>query len=392
MTNSRHQETKIFNQTFLSIFIANGLMNLSQQMMNSLVPKYADFLGASASTVGIVVSMFTYTALVFKIFSAPAIDAFNRKYILMGAMLTMASAYLGYSLSYSIPMLMIARLVQGAGQAFSATSSLALATDALPKNKLGSGLGVYSVAQAICQAIGPTIGLYLVGIVGYNQTFFIGSLLMIGASVMALRIHTTHYKRKPFVIKLENIVAKEAVLPAGIVLLLSMANTAINSFLILYAATRGVANIGLFFTVYALTMLFTRPLVGRLSDRYGLWKVLIPALFFFAVSFILISFATTLPMFLLAAFISAFGYGACQPAIQTLSMKSVTPDRRGAASCTNYIGTDLGGLVGPVIAGVVIENFGYPNMWRIMLFPVFLGLILTLAKRTRIEEIEANYL
>ncbi|MHB8127803.1 MAG: MFS transporter [Mobilitalea sp.] len=385
---SEQQEaiTKIWNKTFISVFIANALMNLSQQMMNILVAKYADSLGATATTVGLVMSMFTYTALLLKLISAPAIDSFNRKYILMGAMIVMAIAYLGYGCSTTIPMLMTSRLLQGAGQAFTATCCLALAADALPQDKLGLGIGYFSIAQAACQAIGPTVGLSLATNLGYNTTFFIGSALMFLAALAAIRVKTEARVIKKFVISIKSIFAREAIIPAILMLLLSLAYCNINSFLVIYAGIRGVeTNIGFFFTVYAVTLLFTRPIIGRLSDKYGLHKVLLPAMGFFALAFIMISFATSLPMFLFAAFVSAFGYGACQPAVQTLCMKCVPKERRGAGSCTNYIGTDLGNLAGPILAGVIAEKIGYVSMWRIMLIPIFIAMIVVYIFRNSIS-------
>jgi MFS family permease len=387
MVQSDRQEipTKIWNKTFISVFIANALMYLSQQMMNTLVAKYANHLGASATIVGVVMSMFTYTALLLKLISAPAIDSFNRKYILTGAMMVMAIAFFGYSFSTSVPILMASRLLQGAGQAFTATCCLALASDALPSDKLGAGIGYFSLAQAACQAIGPTVGLSLATYLGYNNTFLIGAILMVCAAFAATRVKLEARPRKKFVISVHSVFAKEALIPAALMFTLSLAYCNINSFLVIYAGERGVeTNIGLFFTVYAVTLLFTRPTIGKLSDKYGLQRVLIPAMCCFAVSFLMISFASNLPMFLLAAFVSAFGYGACQPAIQALCMKCVPKERRGAGSCTNYIGNDLGNLAGPIIAGVVAEKLGYTSMWRIMLIPVFFAMILTFVFRKRI--------
>ena len=142
-----------------------------------------------------------------------------------------------------------------------------------------------------------------------------------------------------------------------------------NSFLVLYAEELGVENIGYFFTVYALA-LFSRPLTGKLVDKYGNMCVLIPAMFLFAVAFFIISIARSLPVFLIAAFISAIGYGSCLPTVQALSMRLVPKERRGAGSCTAYIGQDLANFAGPTIAGALIGTFGYSSMWRIMILPI----------------------
>lgn len=386
-------EQKIWNPAFTSIFIANVLMFLGQQMINVLVPKYAYSLGATPATVGLVASAFAYTALLLKVFSAPAIDTFNKKYVLSLAILVMGAAYVGYSFSASLHSLFLFRLLQGAGQAFSATCCLALASDALPTEKLGTGIGYFSLGQAISQSIGPTIGLFLVGRIGYNMTFAFSAGVMVVAAVAALQVKNNYVCTIPFKISIERIIAKEAILPSILMFFLSMAYYNVTAFLVIYASQRGIqGNIGFFFTVYALTLFFSRPFVGRMSDRYGTVKVLIPAMVSFALAFILISISSTLWMLLVAAFVSAFGYGACQPVIQSLSMKSVPKQRRGAGSTTNYIGQDLGNLVGPVVAGFVIQTVGYQAMWICMLVPVIFAMALVIGSRNRIGVVEEKLL
>ena len=151
----------IWNRTYTSVFLANSLLFLGMNTVNTLVAKYADYLGATATVVGIVSSLFALTALIFKVFSGPAIDAFNRRNILMLAILTISLSFFGFGISKNVTMLFAFRLLQGCGQAFTATCCLALAADALPPEKFGVGIGTFTLAQAVCQAIGPTVGLTL---------------------------------------------------------------------------------------------------------------------------------------------------------------------------------------------------------------------------------------
>ena len=390
--NPPQGQTKIWNKMFISIFFTNMALNLGQQMSNSLLAKYADSLGAPAYQIGMLMSMFAITALLFKIVSAPAMDTYNRKYLVMGAMAIMATAYFGFSMSKTIPSLMVFRMLQGIGNAFANVCCLAMVAEALPKDKFGTGMGYYSLAQVVSQALGPTIGLTLVSLVGYNTTYAINGCVMLSAVVVAMQIKIDFKRTKKLKISLNNIIAKEALVPASVLFFMSMGFTTIGSFLIVFAGRQGVnSNIGLFFTVYALTLMFTRPTVGKLTDKYGLVKVAIPAIFFTGFSFFLISISTSLPMFLLAAFVNAFGYGACQPALQSLTMKSVTKERRGAGSSTNFVGMDLGTLVGPTLAGTSAQSFGYESMWRFMIIPLVIGISLVFIFRGRIASIEENF-
>lgn len=383
------EPTKIWNKAFVSVFIANAFMFLGQQMMNTLVSKYANYLGTPPSMVGFIASSFAYTALLFKVFAAPAIDTFNKKYILTAALMVMAAAFFGYSISANTAMLLMSRLLQGAGQAFTATCCLALASDALPKDRIGQGIAYFSLAQAMCQAFGPAMGLTLSRLIGYRLTFTVGAAIMMIAALAALRIKNTYVKTdKRFKISFENLIAKEAVIPAVLAFFFAMTNYNINAFLAIFGEERGCGDtIGYFFTVYALVMLISRPLIGRLSDRYGFVKVLIPSMACFAGAFWLISISTNIWMFLAAAVVSSFGYGACHPAVQALCMKCVPAHKRGAGSTTNYIGQDLGNLVGPVAAGFVIQIFDYGTMWRVMTVPVFAAMAVVLINRKRIDSV-----
>jgi MFS family permease len=376
---------KIWNSAFICVFIANMLLYLGQQMSNNILPLYAQFLNAPAGVIGIVASAYAITALVFKLISAPAIDAFNRKYLLAAAIVLMAIAFIGFSFSKSVPMLICFRLLQGTGQAFTATCCLALATDSLPRKNLAAGIGYFSVAQAIMQAIGPTVGLKLKDVIGFNLTFVFGAGIMIFAAIFAVTIKYPFKKTKKFEISMKSIIATEAIIPAGLLFFLSVSFFTITSFIAVYGKESVGSNIGYFFTVNAVTLLFTRPLIGKLADKYGHFKVMLPTMFLFAVSLLIISFSSSLRMFIIAAFFNAFGYGACQPAIQSLCMKRVPKERRGAGSCTSYIGTDLGSLLGPVIAGYLAEKIGYPEMWRIMILPILTALVFVIIFRSDIS-------
>jgi MFS family permease len=391
---SQQQEpARLWNMMFISIFFANMAMNLGQIMSNSLLSVYANSFGASVTSIGMLMSTIAISAIFFRMISGPAMDTYNRKYIVIMAMLTMAVSYFGFSMSKSIVSLMCFRFLQGAGMAFGNACCLAMVAETLPKDKYGSGIGYYSLAGVVSASIGPLVGLWLVELVGYNKTFIINAAIMLFAAFLASRIRISFKQTKKLKISLNNIIAKEALLPSFLLIFLTMAFCLVNSFLIIFAGEQGVTeNIGLFFTVSAVTMLFTRPAVGRLTDKHGFVKVFIPALLCDVVAFFIISVSNNLWTFLLASFVHAFGFGACQPAVQTLTMKNATSDRRGAASSTNFIGMDIGNLIGPMIAGSIAQSFGYVVMWRVMVIPLLIAVSLAFFFRDKITRIEQNFI
>ena len=394
--------TTIWNVMFLSIFFSNMTMQFSQQMSNSQLSLYAKSLGSPADQIGSLMSMFAVTALIFRFISGPAMNSFNRKYLLCMAMTLMTTAYLGFSFAPTIaPIIGVEtitvlkgfRLIQGIGNAFGNSCCLTIVSDVLPKDKFTTGMSYYALAQVVSQSIGPTIGVFLSDTFGYKIAYIIIACCMICAIFLAFTMVKLAPREKiPFSLNVNNMIAKEALVPAGITFLVAMGFTSINAFMLVYAEERGIVGASLFFTVYALSMLVTRPMIGKLTDKYGFTKVGIPAIFMTAISLVLIGISTNLPMLLFAAFVNSCGYGAVQPALQSLCMKSVVPERRGSASSTNYIGMDSATIIGPTVCGIIADKLGYtPMMWAAMAIPCVMGALFIFLMRKQIVKIEIDF-
>lgn len=352
-----NKKETIWSAAFINLFILYSVMNMSQQMMNTLIPLYVKFLGATATIVGTVSSVFAITALAVRPVASPAFDSFSKKKLMFFAMIIITVSFVGYSLAKTIPVLIAARLLHGVGMGFLGPLCLALASESLPDNKLGSGIAIFSLGHALAQGVGPSAGLKLSDLFGYNNTFLICTAIMGASCILALTLKEKQQIREKYVISWDRIVAKEAIKPSVIMFFLSTSYACVHSFIAIYGKDlRGINDIGLYFTVNAVTLLVTRPFIGKAADKFGFDKVLIPGMVCFVLSFVLIYMADSLEMFIAAGILGALGFGSCNPIIQALSMKSVPKERRGAGGNTNYIGMDLGMLLGPLLAGFIIDR------------------------------------
>lgn len=396
------EPTTLWNPMFISVFIASLFFSFSTQMSNSLLSLYAKSMGAAADRIGSLVSMFAVTALIFRFIAGPAMNTYDRKKLLQMAMCFFATAYLGFGLSPKIAeitgidvitIMKCFRLLQGIGNAFGNSCLLTIVSDCIPKEKFASGIGIYACAATIAQAIGPSIGIALRDAVGYNVTYYItfGSMIF-SMLLVGIVVKTPYREKEKFSLDLNNMVAKEAIVPAIITFFIGLGFNAISSFFLVYAEERGIENASLYFTVYAIAMLVTKPLIGKLSDKYGFVVVAIPSILCTALSLYLIGQSTTLWQLLVVAAINAAGYGAVQPSLQSLCMKAVPSQRRGSASSTNYIALDASTIIGPSICGYVAAVAGYtPLMWTVMAMPILEGALLTFVFRNKINKIETDF-
>lgn len=376
----------IWSRGFVLILSINFVINMAQYMMIAVVPTFAASFGASAVTIGVVTGVFAVTALAVRPFVGPATFRFRNNVLLATTTIIILIAFVFYGFADSVTTIIIGRLFHGIGMGLLAPVALVLASDTLPVGRMASGIGVFSLGQAVAMAAGPSVGLLLVDLIGYRATFLSSAAVMLVALLLSLRIASAPpIEKGPLSISWRRIVAPEAVPAAIVIFFLAGAFAAVNSFIVVYGHGVNVTDIGLFFTAYAVAMLIARPIAGPIADRFGLGSVVIPGMLLFAGSFFMIACARTLPDFLIAGVVSAFGYGVCQPAIQSLALLSVPKERRGVAGSTNYMGVDLAYLIMPIAAGFIVTSLhddsamtltsSYSIMFQIMVVPVVLGLV-----------------
>ena len=382
----------VWSKSFTILLLSNMALNMGMQMSNSLLSIFADHLGAGAALIGFIISSFAISSILFRFIAAPVMDTYNRKYLIIIAAFAMSAAFWGYSISTNVTMLICFRLLQGCAMVFGNACCLAMVADILPKEKYNAGLGYFSLIMLVCMAVAPSIGIELVKLTGFRVIYTLAACLMLLAGILACFFKSDFKRTKKFKMSLSNIIAREALIPASLQLLVIFAISCTTAFLYLFAADRNVTgNIGLYFTVSAATMLLTRPVIGRLTDRFGMVKVSVPAMILGVGSFFIISISNSLASFLVASIISAVGQGAYSPAIQALTMKAVTTDRRGVAGSTNFIAQDVGAMIGSIIAGQLVQLSGYVVMWRVMAVAYAIAVFILIFFRRRITRIEEEF-
>ncbi len=387
----KYREPGIWNITFIILMMISFFQTMGQMMMNVLIPLYVYDIGAPAQIVGMTVGAFAISAILVRPFIGPAFDAFNKKMILIISLLVIAVSTFLYSVATTVTAIFVIRLLHGAGLATSAALAQAMAADALPIQKMNSGISIFGLALAVSQAIGPIVGLTLLDFVGFQWAFRISALVIVGGLILACLIKEPgNHVRKPYQLKLDRMFSKGAVIPALMIALLSIPFSCINAFIVIYGNLLGIGGMGAYFAVYAGCLLATRPLFGSLSDKHGVQRIIPIGLCFFVASILVLTLASNLPLFLLAAAVGACGYGAVIPLLQSLGFLCSPYDSRGAASNTTFLGLDAGNLVGPTIGGMIVSLFiasglseaqSYNGMFFVLIVPVLIAFIVFLMAR-----------
>ena len=365
---------RLWTKDLILILSINFFSSVIMNMLNSTMPLYVAHIGGSKSSVGLLTGIFSLSALLFRPLFGNIIDNKSRKLVLLIGVSILSLVSLSYTLISSVVLLLFLRIIHGIGLSAQSTAIGTVISDIVPKSRLSQGVGLSGTAATIATAVGPSLGLYLIGNFNYN-IFFYGATLF-GILAIAFSLFLNYEKKdnnvKEIRDKKDNIeggkkkldLFESSAIPASIVAFFILFTiSSLFTFLPSYAKEKNIENIGLFFTVYAISFLVGRTIADRLTHKLGLNKIIIFGLSTVIVSFIILAFSSNLLTILFVGAIYGLGYSVAQPSLNSIAVSNCSPDRRGAANATFFSAMDIGFFIGATIWGILIEKGSFSHVY-----------------------------
>lgn len=354
--------------TFAMLFLGTGFYFLLPTL-----PLYIRQLGGSEASIGFVVGVFTLSAVVFRLLAGGLLDRYGRRLFMLAGLLFFVFSMYAYTWASGIAILVLLRILHGASWALSTTSLGTTITDVIPERRRGEGMGWYGVSMTVAMAIGPLLGTWVLATLSFHRLFQLAAVLSVIALALAFAA------KVPFQPRSEARRAaffESSMMPVMLIVFLSTVSYGgITTFLPLYAESIEV-NVGTFFMVYAISLTLTRPVAGKLSDRYGEVAVTVPALLIAVLALVVISLSSGLPGIILSAILYGIGFGSSQPAFQSIALRLASPDRKGVANATFFTAFDLGIGLGSILLGWISRYVGYPGIFTISAISVACSLVI----------------
>ena len=358
---------KLATKNFILICITNFLIFLYPYLLITTFPFYIKSLGGTELTVGLLASLFSGACMIARPAAGYVSDHYSRRLLLLSGLALLIGVTLGYALWPWLTVIVVLRLLHGLINGAVSTSMNTVACDSIPASRFAEGMGFFGMMTALPIAAAPAVGYWLMNTYGFRPMFLVCAVLMGLALLFTSRLS---YRPLPPTgrqrLRVSDLFEKNALPAALIIFLAFMPHAAVSSFVALYAEARGLGSSGLFFTLWACASVGVRFIFGKYSDRHGENLAVILGNCCFAAGVLLTVAARGPLLFALGGLIFGAGFGVIGPAAQTMSMRAVPPERRGAASCTYLIMIDLSGVIGSTLAGALVTAWGYRTMFLLM--------------------------
>ena len=347
---SNQNEDKIFTTDFFLIFGALLFSALVMYALMSTVTEYARSMGTSATIAGLVSGIYIFGGLCSRIYSANALERRDWKKLAIVFLSIHFLECIFYFFANNVTLLLIVRFIHGLGFGASANAIVTIASAILPKKRFGEAFGYFMLGTTIAVGLGPYVSGFFYdnwssfGSFSLATSFaFLGLLCILLLDIIKYEIrHNSEIENtieedreelsleekgtfRSFIDKIFEIPAIPVSLFTG---LTSLGYVSILSFYRLYAVEVDlVSAFSLFFIIYSIVLVASRPIAGRIQDNYGDRIVCFTGIIAQAIGLFLIAWMPSAITVFICAVCAALGFGTLNSACTAIVTRDTSANR-----------------------------------------------------------------
>jgi MFS family permease len=324
------------------------------------LPSYLTSLGGEEYK-GLIISLFTVTAMLSRPFSGKLADRLGRVPVMMAGSVVCFICSLFYPVLTTVSAFLLLRLVHGFSTGFTPTGQAAYLSDIIPADRRGEAMGLLGTAGTLGMAAGPAIGGLVANQFGIDFMFYCSSVFALVSIVILIGIKETLTEKHPVNLSLLKVHRKDlfeprVLIPCLIMALCAYAYGAVFTVLPDLGEFMGIKNKGLLFTYFTIASLVVRLLGGKASDRWGRKPVLRISSLMIASAMLIIAFASSKAMLLIGVTLYGFGQGTTSPTLLAWATDLSDPEHKGRGIASLYIFMEFGIGVGAFASGLIYGN------------------------------------
>ncbi|MDD5544241.1 MAG: MFS transporter [Acidobacteriia bacterium] len=320
-------------------------------------------LQGSEGQAGLFLGLLTFASAWSAPFGGAITDRLGQRHILMTSSTVFFLCSFIFFYARSLWIILPLAVVFGVFWSALLAASFALMTDIIPAERRAEGIGYWGVAGIFAIVVSPLSGLEIYNAYGWHWlcggVAFLSLVLLTIAFILKDKPHAHPSGRTLRGFFSEGFFERRVFVISISLFLYSFGYGGVTSFVALYARDSGTHPIGLFFLVFAGTMVLARPATGRVADRLGRRRIFLPSLALIGMALILLSISGSFWNLVASAVIYGLGFGSAYPVFAAMVLDRIDSHRHGAAYGSILLAFDTGIGSGSILTGIFIQHFGY---------------------------------
>lgn len=366
----------LLTRNFFALFATTFFFYFGHDLLLPLFPLYLKQLGIAGPLIGTIVASYMVASVFTRPWVGRLCDIYPIKKVLLVTLGLFTALFLLYPIVTDPFALTILRFIHGASYGAVYTAASTYLIHIIPAQNKAEGIGHFSNAIKLASAMGPALGLWMFAFLPLNIAFMLALLVSAVGLLLSLNLKTVSVEPNP--VKSTGkarLIHTKALTPGLIMLTNSLVYGALMPFVSFVATEKHIEGIGLFYTVYAVSLMASRGLCGKWADQMGRHTILIPGLLMVVLTLCLFYWAPDKPWFLLTTALYGLGAGTVQPILMAYATDETTPQTRGSAMATFTMCNDMGLAAGSFIMGSLGSQIGYTPILLILAGITSIGLL-----------------
>lgn len=374
---------RLWSPAFINYGVSSGIFYMTQYVLVAALPIIlTSELGGSALDAGLAMTYFQIGTILCRPFAGRLIDGLDKRVILLISSALFFVIMGLFNLTISLQTIFVLRGLHGAIFALGTTVMAALAVVVLPASRKGEGINMFAVFSNIAMVLGPAVGLYALQAYGSSALYMFLTIMTALAFILSNVIRLPKKLAKPKQKKskgwsISQFIEKRSLPWALMGLFIGFTYSGVLVFIPIELNSMGAGVWGsVFFALFALMIIISRPLVGKVYARYGSRFVIYPGVGLFIVGLAILGVVSTPVGIICTAPLLGLGYGAAQPAFQALAVQSAPIERAGVSTATYFLALDIAVGAGSVILALIANALGYQYLYQITSLIMIIALAL----------------
>ncbi len=378
---------KLWSSNYIKVMTANFTLFFAFYLLTPLLPLYlSEHFNATKDVIGLVLSGYSVTALLFRPFSGYFVDSFPRKKVLMICFALFAVFFAGYLAASTLLLFTIVRTLHGGPFGAVTVANSTVVIDVLPSSRRNEGIGYYGLGNNLGMALGPIVGIALYRWSNNFELLFWLALAVacFGMTVDATvklkeskgatrisdnealssgkKVQTSELPKKTTKkISFDRFFLVKGWLIGANMVFFGFCFGVLSNYLAIYSkeAMGITGGTGTYFLLCAVGLILSRLQGSRALRKGRLTHNAATGIVTSLVGYTLFIACPNAVGYYGSAILIGLGNGHLWPAFQNMTISVANNNERGTANSTILVSWDIGMGLGVLVGGVIAEHTGY---------------------------------